>query len=42
MKYNITEQGDNFFINGIEIPNEIFDKEKQILKLFIEKILSMI
>lgn len=28
MKYNITEQGDNFFINGIEIPNEIFEKEK--------------
>lgn len=28
MKYNIEEQGDNFFINGVEIPNEIFEQEK--------------
>jgi len=33
MNYNITEQGDNFFINGIEIPNEIFDEEKVEFKI---------
>lgn len=27
-KYTITQKDYNYFINGIEIPNEIFDKEK--------------
>ena len=27
-KYTITQKENNYFINGIEIPNEIFEEEK--------------
>lgn len=47
MNYNITEQGDNFFINGIEIPNEIFEQEKTDFKIvdrenFIDDLINWI
>ncbi len=45
--YNITEQGDNFFINGIEIPDEIFEQEKIDFKIvnrenFIDDLINWI
>lgn len=47
MIYNITEQGDNFFINGVEIPNEIFEQEKVDFKIvdresFIDDLINWI
>jgi hypothetical protein len=45
--YRITEQGDNFYINGKMIPNEIFDEEKIDFKIvdresFIDDLISWI